>query len=363
MIDRRVRHSTASGVSGVTVRIPSATGGPFSFWLPGPPAWSASRSLAWPPWAMAPLCALRAPLEAARRTQPLRRTPHGLPTLSTPNSIAPAAGCSLDPPLEPAAAALGLLSDPLTKNLLQDDFCCGRCSPAPNGLQSKGREWAAHWGDLGCPCRTRHTPTPLWDRSARYGGACAGLTMAHVDKATKVWPPDLALRSSAKIRPSRLTCILDLTAQENISPRSGHNKSLGKRAADWPAGGEKLAARSGLSSGPVRAPLQQAPQNQAERSSQAQSSGPAAGSALGAPVSAPGAPASAPGAPASAQGAALSGAQASMGPPPPRPRAQAERRWQLEDFDIGKPLGRGKFGNVYLAREKNSKFIVALKVL
>lgn len=29
-----------------------------------------------------------------------------------------------------------------------------------------------------------------------------------------------------------------------------------------------------------------------------------------------------------------------------------EKRWQLGDFDIGKPLGRGKFGNVYLAREK-----------
>ena len=157
--------------------------------------------------------------------------------------------------------------------------------------------------------------------------------------------------------------MLDLTAQENISPRTGHNKSLGKRAADWPAGGEKLAARSGLSSGPVRAPLQQAPQNQAERPSQAQSSASAPAAALGAPVSAPGGPASAPGAPASAPGGALSGAQASMGPPPPRPRAQAERRWQLEDFDIGKPLGRGKFGNVYLAREKNSKFIVALKVL
>ena len=36
---------------------------------------------------------------------------------------------------------------------------------------------------------------------------------------------------------------------------------------------------------------------------------------------------------------------------------------QLSDFDIGKPLGRGKFGNVYLAREKRSKYIVALKVL
>ncbi|EFN58145.1 hypothetical protein CHLNCDRAFT_34300 [Chlorella variabilis] len=74
-----------------------------------------------------------------------------------------------------------------------------------------------------------------------------------------------------------------------------------------------------------------------------------------------------------------------MGPPPPRvatssrPASGAEasgasrersasgaamvRRWQLTDFDIGKPLGRGKFGNVYLARERKSKFIVALKVL
>ena len=39
-----------------------------------------------------------------------------------------------------------------------------------------------------------------------------------------------------------------------------------------------------------------------------------------------------------------------------------ERRWQLDDFDTGRPLGRGKFGNVYLAREKQSKYIIALKV-
>lgn len=38
------------------------------------------------------------------------------------------------------------------------------------------------------------------------------------------------------------------------------------------------------------------------------------------------------------------------------------RKWSLEEFDIGRPLGKGKFGNVYLAREKKSKFIVALKV-
>ena len=40
-----------------------------------------------------------------------------------------------------------------------------------------------------------------------------------------------------------------------------------------------------------------------------------------------------------------------------------DRRWSLADFDIGRPLGRGKFGNVYLAREKKSKYIVALKVI
>jgi aurora kinase A len=38
-------------------------------------------------------------------------------------------------------------------------------------------------------------------------------------------------------------------------------------------------------------------------------------------------------------------------------------KWTLANFDIGRALGKGKFGNVYLAREKDSKFIVALKVL
>ncbi|XP_071742970.1 aurora kinase A-A-like [Lepeophtheirus salmonis] len=41
----------------------------------------------------------------------------------------------------------------------------------------------------------------------------------------------------------------------------------------------------------------------------------------------------------------------------------SDKRWELNDFDIGRPLGKGKFGNVYLAREKKSKFIVALKVM
>jgi len=40
-----------------------------------------------------------------------------------------------------------------------------------------------------------------------------------------------------------------------------------------------------------------------------------------------------------------------------------DRMWTLDDFDIGDRLGHGKFGCVYLAREKKSQFIVALKVL
>ncbi|XP_041375471.1 aurora kinase A-A-like isoform X3 [Gigantopelta aegis] len=45
------------------------------------------------------------------------------------------------------------------------------------------------------------------------------------------------------------------------------------------------------------------------------------------------------------------------------PMSSQTKNWSLEDFDIGRPLGKGKFGNVYLAREKTSKYIVALKVL
>ena len=39
------------------------------------------------------------------------------------------------------------------------------------------------------------------------------------------------------------------------------------------------------------------------------------------------------------------------------------RKWSLADFEIGKPLGKGKFGHVYLARERRSSFIVALKII
>lgn len=44
-------------------------------------------------------------------------------------------------------------------------------------------------------------------------------------------------------------------------------------------------------------------------------------------------------------------------------RERERRKWTVDDFEVGRPLGKGKFGNVYLAREKKSKFIIALKVL
>lgn len=47
----------------------------------------------------------------------------------------------------------------------------------------------------------------------------------------------------------------------------------------------------------------------------------------------------------------------------PLPKEFDPNAWSFDDFEIGKPLGHGKFGHVYLAREKKSKFIVALKVL
>ncbi|KAK3825136.1 MAG: kinase-like domain-containing protein [Benniella sp.] len=39
------------------------------------------------------------------------------------------------------------------------------------------------------------------------------------------------------------------------------------------------------------------------------------------------------------------------------------REWCLDDFELGKPLGKGMFGKVYLMRERQSGFVVAMKVL
>lgn len=46
----------------------------------------------------------------------------------------------------------------------------------------------------------------------------------------------------------------------------------------------------------------------------------------------------------------------------PFPFASSARH-TLGDFDLGKPLGRGKYGRVYLARERSHNYICALKML
>ena len=37
--------------------------------------------------------------------------------------------------------------------------------------------------------------------------------------------------------------------------------------------------------------------------------------------------------------------------------------WTLHDFELGKKLGTGTFGSVYLARERKHSYIIALKVI
>ncbi|CAI4226077.1 unnamed protein product [Auanema sp. JU1783] len=47
----------------------------------------------------------------------------------------------------------------------------------------------------------------------------------------------------------------------------------------------------------------------------------------------------------------------------PAPSEGKKTSWVLNDFDVGRPLGKGKFGSVFIAREKSTKFVCALKVL
>eukprot|EP00512_Aurantiochytrium_limacinum_P013322 CAMPEP_0171578742 /NCGR_PEP_ID=MMETSP0961-20121227/8036_1 /TAXON_ID=87120 /ORGANISM="Aurantiochytrium limacinum, Strain ATCCMYA-1381" /LENGTH=358 /DNA_ID=CAMNT_0012135111 /DNA_START=297 /DNA_END=1370 /DNA_ORIENTATION=- len=56
-------------------------------------------------------------------------------------------------------------------------------------------------------------------------------------------------------------------------------------------------------------------------------------------------------------------ARESMVPVDPFTSDDANNNWSLDKFDIGKKLGSGKFGNVYLARERKHEYVVAIKVL
>jgi serine/threonine protein kinase len=46
-----------------------------------------------------------------------------------------------------------------------------------------------------------------------------------------------------------------------------------------------------------------------------------------------------------------------------KPQKFNHKEWNIDRFEIGKPLAKGRFGHVYLARERKTKLIVALKVM
>jgi hypothetical protein len=48
---------------------------------------------------------------------------------------------------------------------------------------------------------------------------------------------------------------------------------------------------------------------------------------------------------------------------PSQKKVYNPKDWSLDDFEIGKPIGRGGFGKVYLARTKKDHFICAIKVV
>ena len=43
--------------------------------------------------------------------------------------------------------------------------------------------------------------------------------------------------------------------------------------------------------------------------------------------------------------------------------SNSDRKWTLSNFNLGKRLGNGRFGSVFVASETSSKYIVALKIL
>jgi serine/threonine protein kinase len=62
-------------------------------------------------------------------------------------------------------------------------------------------------------------------------------------------------------------------------------------------------------------------------------------------------------------GCAENAAPRTQSSPKPPHLAKKTKSWTIDDFELGPSLGEGSFGVVHLAREKKSKFIVALKIM
>ena len=146
-------------------------------------------------------------------------------------------------------------------------------------------------------------------------------------------------------------CLQENCGPPRVASKGGDSLSGRKRSADD-------SSRDGRTGRNPLAPVANGVDSDAKRSKLEMPPPPPR--AAGPAQARPGGAASRPRSQAAGAGAAASVAMAVV--PRSSGSGGSERRWQLSDFDIGKPLGKGKFGNVYLAREKGHKFIVALKV-
>ena len=138
----------------------------------------------------------------------------------------------------------------------------------------------------------------------------------------------------------------------NVKAPGADDAGPAKKAA--PASGSTTAPASGSSN--VEAPGA----NDAGRAKKAAAAVPAVAPASGSTT----APASGS-SNVKAPGANVAGPAKKAAAAAPASGSTPGRQWAISDFDIGKPLGQGKFGKVYLGREKVSgkKKLVAIKVL
>lgn len=159
------------------------------------------------------------------------------------------------------------------------------------------------------------------------GGVAAKTTASSIAKAnTTKQPPSNVAQPDAKRRKTNETDATDARGKENQQPTAARTQQHA-------------------------APLGLAPAATVSPSHLAQSI--AASLSVPSPIAAAAASSSTP------THAALSRLSLSQVPFSFAPKA----RHCLEDFDLGRPLGRGKYGRVYLARERQHNFICALKML